>query len=123
MLYLFLTKLSVYSEYDPVADNAKDRGEIRSLSYMAVKNYLYFAANDALPIRLINNAEELQTSLDEMGIVQPYELIFFLYEKKIYDGKMLRILYKYMYYLTKRDKAENPDWGSFVEAMEELYEI
>ncbi|MBE5860014.1 MAG: hypothetical protein E7301_07810 [Butyrivibrio sp.] len=90
---------------------------------MAVKNYLYFAANDALPIRLINNAEELQTSLDEMGIVQPYELIFFLYEKKIYDGKMLRILYKYMYYLTKRDKAENPDWGSFVEAMEELYEI
>ena len=103
MLYLFLTKLSVYSEYDPVADNAKDRGEIRSLSYMAEKNYLYFAANDALPIRLINNAEELQTSLDEMGIVQPYELIFFLYEKKIYDGKMLRILYKYMYYLTKRD--------------------
>ena len=56
------TRLKVHSGYDAVADNAKDRGEIRSLSYMAVKQYLYFAATDALPIRLIKNAEELQTS-------------------------------------------------------------
>lgn len=85
LLKLFVSKLSMHSGYDPVADNAKDRGEIRSLSYMAVKQYLYFAANDALPIRLIKNAEELQTSLDGMGVVQPYELIFFLgYEFILY---------------------------------------
>lgn len=121
LLAVFLSKLSVHSGYDPAADNAKDRGEIRSLPYMAVKQYLYFAANDALPIRLIKNAEELQTSLDGMGVIQPYELIFFLHKKNKYDGKMLRILYKYLYYLTTRDKAENPDWGSFIESMEKLY--
>lgn len=52
-----IRKLAVFSEYIPERDNSKDRGEIRSLSYMAVKNYLYFAANDNLPIQLICNAE------------------------------------------------------------------
>ncbi|WP_026659327.1 hypothetical protein [Butyrivibrio sp. AC2005] len=122
LLNLYLQKLSVHSGYDPAADNSKDRGEIRSLSYMAVKRYLYFTANDALPIRLIKNAKELETDLDDMGIIQPYELIFYLYESKKYDGKGLRILYKYLYYLTARDKIENPEWGKFVEAMEAIYE-
>ena len=80
-----------------------------------------FAANDALPIRLIKNAEELNTSLDGMGVVQPYELIYFLYEKKKYDRQKLRLLYKYMYYLTSRDKSNNPEWGKFIESMERLY--
>ncbi len=122
LLQLFLNKLSIHSQYDPVADNAKDRGEVRSLSYMAVKKYLYFAANDALPIRLIKNAEELRTSLDDLGVIQPYELIYYLYKQNKYDNKVLRILYKYLYYLTARDKAENPDWGTFVERMSLLYE-
>ena len=108
LLQLFISTLAVHSGYDPVADNAKDRGEIRSLAYMAVKKYLYFAANDALPIRLIKNAEELNTSLDGMGVVQPYELIYFLYEKKKYDRQKLRLLYKYMYCARARERIPLP---------------
>lgn len=45
-------KLAPYSQYIPTQDNAKDRGEIKSLAYMAAKNFLYFAANDNLPVNL-----------------------------------------------------------------------
>ena len=53
-----IQKIAPYSGYIPERDNAKDRGEIRSLAYMAVKNYLYFAANDNLAMQLINKSEE-----------------------------------------------------------------
>ena len=49
----YINKIAVHSLYNPTRDNAKDRGEVRSLSFMAVKQFLYFAANDALPVRLI----------------------------------------------------------------------
>lgn len=42
---------------------------MRSLSFMAVKQFLYFAANDALPVRLIKDAAKLGTGLDDMRIV------------------------------------------------------
>lgn len=74
----YMNKIAVHSLYNPTRDNAKDRGEVRSLSFMAVKQYLFFAANDALPVRLIKNAAELDTGLDDMQIVQMYELIYYL---------------------------------------------
>lgn len=117
----FLNKLSIYSKYDPRVDNAKDRGEIRSLSYMAVRKYLYFAANDALAIRLINNAKELKTGLDDMGVIQLFELLFFLHTRKKYEDKKLKFIYRYIYHLTKRDKSDNPEWGGFIANMEQLY--
>ena len=48
---------------------------------MAVKRFLYFAANDALPVRLIKDAAKVRSGLDDMQIVQMYELIYFLYKK------------------------------------------
>lgn len=91
----YINKIAVHSLYNPTRDNAKDRGEVRSLSFMAVKQFLYFAANDALPVRLIKDAAKLLTGLDDMQIVQMYELIYYLYKTGRYDNKALRILYKY----------------------------
>ena len=117
----YINKIAVHSLYNPTRDNAKDRGEVRSLSFMAVKQFLYFAANDALPVRLIKDAAKLLTGLDDMQIVQMYELIYYLYKTGRYDNKALRILYKYQYYLTAGDKRINPEWGCFVEQMDLLY--
>ena len=117
----YINKIAVHSLYNPTRDNAKDRGEVRSLSFMAVKQFLYFAANDALPVRLIKDAAKLLTGLDYMQIVQMYELIYYLYKTGRYDNKALRILYKYQYYLTAGDKRINPEWGCFVEQMDLLY--
>lgn len=117
----YMNKIAVHSQYNPTRENAKDRGEVRSLSFMAVKQYLFFAANDALPVRLIKNAAELDTGLDDMQIVQMYELIYYLYKTEKYDKKALRILYKYQYYLTPGDKRANPNWENFIEQMDVLY--
>ena len=78
----YINKIAVHSLYNPTRDNAKDRGEVRSLSFMAVKQFLYFAANDALPVRLIKDAAKLMTGLDDMQIVQMYELIYYLYKEE-----------------------------------------
>ncbi|MCR4658652.1 MAG: hypothetical protein K5770_20845 [Lachnospiraceae bacterium] len=121
LLNYFIDRLALHSQYDPDRDNAKDRGEVRSLSYMAVKGYLYFAANDELPIRLIKEADRLDTGLDDMGIIQMYELIYYLATTGKYDTKALRLLYKYQYYLSARDKRVNPEWGIFMQQMDDLY--
>ena len=117
----YISKIAVHSLYNPTRDNAKDRGEVRSLSFMAVKHFLFFAANDSLPVRLIKDAAKLGTGLDNMQVVQMYELIYYLYKKDKYDKKALRVLYKYQYYLTLGEKQLNPDWGNFIEQMDLLY--
>lgn len=121
LLEMQIQKLAPYSEYVPELDNSNDRGEIRSLAYMAVKNCLYFAANDHLPIELINNASELETGLDEMSVLQTYEIIYYLYKTGKYTNKGLKMLYKYQYYLNSVDKGTNPDWTSFIQKMDALY--
>lgn len=117
----YMNKIAIHSMYNPMKDNSKDRGEVRSLSFMAVKQFMFFAANDSLPVRLIKDASKLGTGLDDMQIVQMYELIYYLYKKNKYDKKALRVLYKYHYYLTNGDKRINPEWGNFIEQMDELY--
>lgn len=117
----YMNKIAVHSLYNPTRDNAKDRGEVRTLSFMAVKQFLFFGANDSLPVRLIKDAAKLKTGLDNMQIVQMYELIYYLYKTDRYDKKTLRVLYKYQYYLTSGDKRVNPEWGSFIEQMDALY--
>ena len=123
LLNYYIAKIAMHSLYDPIRDNAKDRGEVRTLAFMAVKQYLFFAANDALPVRLIKEADKLETGLDNMQIVQMYELIYYLYKSGKYDNKALRILYKYQYYLTAGDKKSNPEWGTFIEEMDALYGV
>lgn len=121
VMQTYIYRLAPYSKYIPERDNASDRGEIKSLSYMAVKNFLYFAANDNLPYQLIRNAELLHTGLENMKLLQMYEMLYFLYCEGKYDNKGLKLLYKYQYHLTEREKAQNPEWGKFIEQMEKLY--
>ncbi len=121
LMQTYISKIARHSQYLPDRDNAKDRGEVRSLSYMAVKNFLYFAANDGLPIRLINNARELQTGLDDMSVLQMFEMIYYLYSQSKYNNTTLRTLYKYQYYLTPSERNYNPSWNNFIIKMDSLY--
>lgn len=121
LLGMQIQKLAPWSGYIPEMDNAKDRGEIRSLAYMSVKNFLYFAANDTLPVNLLKKAEE--NGLEGISLIQPYEILYYLRKKDGYDIKGFKMLYKYLYYLTTKEKRENPEWGEFVKAMDCLYEF
>lgn len=117
----YIRKLALNSEYIPDRDNKEDRGEIKSLSYMAVKGFLYFSSRDNLPVKLIEQAEDLETGLDCMSILHTYDVIFYLL-KKGYDRNGLRTLYKYLYYLTDDEKKRNPSWEMFVSDMEQTYQ-
>lgn len=117
----YIQKISKYSQYDPHLDNRKDRGEVKSLSYMATKGYLYFAANDNLPIRLIEQAEKLNTGLEGQAVIKMYEVLYYLYKTQKYSIDGIKALYKYQYRMTDREKRENPEWGEFISAMDRLY--
>ena len=104
LMETYISKLSEYSQYVPQLDNAKDRGEVKSLSFMAVKKFLYFAANDTLPTRLIREADELKTGLDDIELLEMYDVIYYLYRTDRYPKDGLRLLYKYENYLTSREK-------------------
>ncbi len=69
LMQAYISKLAEYSQYIPEMDNEKDRGEVRTLSFMAVRRFLYFAANDTLPMNLIRKADELHTGLSEMELL------------------------------------------------------
>lgn len=116
-------KIYPLTKYDPMIDNKDDRGEVKSLSYIAVKGLPYFAAHDSNAIQLIEKAETWRTGLDNVQAIKMYELIFYLYKTTNSDNKSLKMLYKYQYYLTKQEKNINPEWGKFIEAMVSLYPV
>lgn len=116
-------KVYPLTKYDPLLNNKDDRGEVKSLAYIAVKGLIYFASHDSNTIQLIKKAEEWTTGLDNVQVIRIYELIFYLYKTDKSDKKALRMLYKYQYYLTSREKQANPEWGQFINAMEELYPV
>ena len=114
-------KIYPYTNYDPNLDNKDDRGEVKSLSYIAVKGLLYFAAHDNNALLLVEKAKVWSTGLDNVKAIHMYELIFYLYFKSIGDSKSLRVLYKYQYYLTAHEKKTNPKWEDFIKGMHSLY--
>ena len=116
-------KIYPLTKYDPILDNNADRGEVKSLAYIAVKGLPYFAAHDSNAIQLIEKSEEWMTGLDNIQAIKMYELIFYLHTTNRGDKKALKMLYKYQYYLTRREKQMNPEWGLFTSAMEALYPI
>ena len=73
-------KIYPLTKYDPMLDNKDDRGEVKSLSYIAVKGLPYFAAHDSNAIQLIEKAETWRTGLDNVQAIKMYELIFYLYK-------------------------------------------
>lgn len=116
------SRIYPYTNYDPQIDNKDDRGEVKSLSYIAVKGLLYFASHDNNVLQLIEKAEEWSTGLDNVKAIHMFELIYYLYLKNKEDKKSLRMLYKYQYYLTEHEKRTNPEWGDFIKQMNVLYQ-
>ena len=113
--------ISKFTKYDISRDNRDDRGEVKSLAYIAVKNLLYFASNDSTAIMLIEESTKLSTSLDNVQALKMYELIYYLYNKNLSNPNDMKMLYKYLYYLTPDEKKNNPEWGKFVQSMDSIY--
>jgi len=117
----FEAKIAKNTQYNPTIDNKDDRGEVKSLAYIATKGLPYFCSHDSNAIRLIEKADELDTNLQAVGAVRAYEIIYYLLRVEKVEADGLRFLYKYMYYMTKSDKSVNPSWGEFIEQMDKLY--
>jgi len=115
------TRIASHTKYEPLLNNKADRGEVKSLSYIAVKGLLYFAANDNNAIQLIEKSKEWSTGLDNVQAIKMYELIYYLQRRHMADNTAMKMLYKYQYYLTDREKRTNPDWGAFCAGMDSLY--
>ena len=111
--YTIESKIVSLTKYDPILDNKDDRGEVKSLSYIAVKGLLYFAAHDNNAIQLIEKSEEWSTGLDNVQAIKMYELIYYLYRNDLADKTAMKMLYKYQYYLTDREKKYKPWLGRF----------
>ncbi len=116
------SRIASHTKYEPLLDNKDDRGEVKSLSYIAVKGLLYFAANDNNAIQLIEKSEEWSTGLDNVQAIKMYELIYYLHRNDLADKTAMKMLYKYQYYLTNCEKSTNPSWGDFTSSMDRLYE-
>lgn len=115
------SKIAPLTKYEPLLDNKHDRGEVKSLSYIAVKGLLYFAAHDNNALQLVEKSKLWSTGLDSVQAIKMYELIFYLHTKGLSNKKALRALYKYQYHLTDYEQKTNPEWGDFILAMEKLY--
>lgn len=109
------------TNFNPVLNNRDDKGEVKSLAYIATKNLLYFCSHDANAIRLIENAEKLNTCLESVSAIQPYEIMYYFARNRIGNLTGVKNLYKYMYRLTTKEKGYNPEWSEFVEKMDILY--
>ena len=113
------TFISIPTNYNPYIDNSDDRGEVKSLAYIGAKGLLYFCSHDANAISLIEDTEKLGTKLENVKAIHTYEIIYYI--SKFTTNKMLKVLYKYMYYSSNNDKSVNPEWGSFKIIMDNLY--
>ena len=121
LMQAYIDRISPFSKYIPTLRNSDDKGEVLSLAYMASKEFLYFASGDNLPIQLIRKAEEFDTGLQDMKLLEMFDVIFYLRKMGKYDNNGLRLLYKYQYHLTKKEKLLNPEWGDFMKKMSLLY--
>lgn len=113
--------IAAYTNYDPYRDNKDDRGEVKSLAHMGAVGYLYFSTHDSTALKLVEDAEKLGTTLDEIRAIHFYEGIYYLLKKGDIDRAVARNLYRYHYYLTKREKQVNASWDEFCIGMDRLY--
>lgn len=114
--------IASHTKYEPLLDNKDDRGEVKSLSYIAVKGLPYFATNDNNAIQLIEKSAEWSTGLDNIHAIKMYELFYYLHRNNLADRTAMKMLYKYHYYMTDWEKGANPNWGDFSTNMDCLYE-
>lgn len=108
-------------KYNPVLDNKADRGEVKTLAFISAKGYLYFASHDNQVIRLIESSRAKSNGLENLEALQMYEMIYLLNRNNPKLNKGFRMLYKYYYFMTNREKAYHPPWEDFIKQMDSLY--
>lgn len=114
-------QIAPFTNFDPSRNNKDDRGEVKTLAHMAVKGYTFFVTNDANALRLIERADQLGTSLDALKTLHFYEDIYLLFRNGAMQLADAKNLYRYLYYMTKRERDGNPAWGDFCGGMDKLY--
>lgn len=114
-------KVAYHTGYEPGLDNKDDRGEVKSLSYIQVRELIYFCTNDFNALKLVEEAEKLETNLEDVKTIKMYEILYLLYSEGFGNKEDMRRLYKQCYYLSKKEKKENPEWQEFVQSMNALY--
>lgn len=118
--------IAAETAYEPEIDNADDRGEVKSLSYIATKPLNYFCSHDSRALRLLESPLKESIGLSEVGSIQIYEVLYYLRRMCMVnpgDGvKGLKMIYKYLYYAIPSERQRNPEWGNFVERMDVLYQ-
>ncbi|MGL5765751.1 MAG: hypothetical protein ACRCX8_08935 [Sarcina sp.] len=117
------SKIAKNTNYDPSIDNNRDKGEVKSLAYIATKGLPYFCSHDATAIRLIEDAETLDTCLENISAIQPFEVLYYFQKYNIVKTKILKMFFKYLYKLTIRESSYNPDWTEFISKMDALYKV
>ena len=115
------TSIAPYTMYTPHENNSDDRGEVKTLSYLATKGHGCFLSKDSGALRLITHTESLETSLNGISPMRLYEIIYYMTKTQPEYSKTLRALYKYNYYLSKKEKAQNPSWEIFIQTFDKLY--
>lgn len=114
-------KIAAPTNYEPELDNKDDRGEVKSLAYIHVKELIYFCSNDSNALRLVEHADKLETNLDSLITLRLYEIIYYLVTLRMASPKTMRSLYKFHYLATRHEKSTNPNWQEFKEGMDTLY--
>ena len=117
--------IAAETAYEPELDNADDRGEVKSLAYIATKLLNYFCSHDSRALRLLGSPLKEAIGLSGVGSIQIYELLYYLRRLCMVDPgdgvKGLKMIYKYMYYATTTERQLNPEWGQFIERMDVMY--
>ncbi|CAM3232451.1 hypothetical protein FITA111629_11395 [Filibacter tadaridae] len=116
-------KIAASTNYEPEIDNKDDRGEVKSLAYIHVKDLIYFCSNDSNALRLVEHAEKLDTNLDSLITIKLYEIIYYLYIMKMAELKHMRFMYKFHYLSTTNEKKINPSWNDFKIGMDAIYNL
>ncbi|WP_408895248.1 hypothetical protein [Paenibacillus taichungensis] len=116
--------IAVHTAYEPELDNADDRGEVKSLAYIATKPLNFFASHDSRALRLLESPIKERIGLASVGAIEIYELLYYLRRMEMVEPDKvngLKMMYKYLYCLTKKEKENNPQWGDFYQQIDNLY--
>jgi hypothetical protein len=68
------SQIAAHTAYDPEIDNKDDRGEVKSLAYIATKQLLYFCSRDSRALRLLSDPFKNTIGLFSVSAVHAYEL-------------------------------------------------
>ena len=107
------------TDYNPNIKRSKDKGEVHSISHGALLNLDFMITHDLGAVSILSE-ESVQVYTGSLRAIMLYEIIYYLSLTEE-DTRVLKAVYKLMYYYTKNEKSINPSWGEFIELMNNTY--